>query len=30
MTVEVSQFRNLIEALDAAPAELPFLTVWVD
>ncbi|HEY3616366.1 MAG TPA: AMP-binding protein, partial [Candidatus Sulfotelmatobacter sp.] len=24
------QFRNLIEALDAAPASRPFITVWID
>lgn len=26
----VNQFRNLIQALDAAPADRPFITNWVD
>jgi fatty-acyl-CoA synthase len=26
----VNQFRNLIEALDAAPANRPFVTAWID
>lgn len=30
MTVNVTRFRNLIDALDAAPADRPFITAWVD
>ena len=26
----VNQFRNLVEALEAAPAERPFITFWID
>jgi fatty-acyl-CoA synthase len=26
----VNRFRNLIEALDAAPADRPFVTAWID
>jgi fatty-acyl-CoA synthase len=26
----VNQFRNLIEALDAAPPDQPFVTAWID
>jgi fatty-acyl-CoA synthase len=26
----VNQFRNLVEALEAAPAERPFVTFWID
>lgn len=30
MTGSVAGFRNLIEALDAAPADRPFVTAWID
>jgi fatty-acyl-CoA synthase len=30
MTGNVIQFRNLIDALDAAPADRPFVTAWID
>ena len=26
----MNQFRNLVDALDAAPADRPFITAWVD
>jgi fatty-acyl-CoA synthase len=30
VTTNVNGFLNIIEALDAAPAELPFVTAWLD
>jgi fatty-acyl-CoA synthase len=30
MTGSVPRFRNLIDALDAAPSERPFVTAWID
>jgi fatty-acyl-CoA synthase len=30
MTLRASKFRNLIEALSAAPSDRPFVTLWID
>ena len=30
MSASLTKFRNLIEALDAAPADRPFITFWID